>query len=630
MKAQHRISMPQIPIPASWERGQEHEGSAPPGTSLPPSILSPLRVTIVGITLTLMGLGIFVWMIRVQTSEIAQQLLEKAQNYTHARVIIYPERGSIYDRWGHLLAGNIEVYEVGADLRYVRDPQTIAMTLASVLGSDYDTIFPLLNQKWDSEEIKYLVLANSVSPEKVELLKIIQQQYKDDAARIKDDNQRQSMPSLDGITWTPYLQRSYPEHTLASNILGFYPYLERGRGVGYFGVEEKYHQTLAGSPVEVVMPQVPYQITEPPNIPPGSSLILTIDREIQAMAENVIDKAVNQHGADSGTLIIMDPKTGEIMAMASTPRLDPNQYWNYEATFPAPTPYNRAIGQTYEPGSVFKVLTMAAGLDSGAVEPGTPFLDTGTIIVGGVPIHNWDRGAWGPQDMIGCMQHSLNVCLAWIATELGPSQFYSYMKKFGVGYKTGIDLAGEVTWPLSVQGDPNWYPVSLATNSFGQGVATTPIQMIMAAGAIANEGKMMSPHVLRSIIEGDRLRSNPTQVVGQPISAQTARTLTEMLSQSLEKESSVALVEGYRVAGKTGTAEIPSPTGYSSESTNASFVGWGPVDDPRFIVYVWLERPSSSIWGSVVAAPVFRETVENLVILMDLPPDSVRLQVSSQ
>jgi cell division protein FtsI/penicillin-binding protein 2 len=177
---------------------------------------------------------------------------------------------------------------------------------------------------------------------------------------------------------------------------------------------------------------------------------------------------------------------------------------------------------------------------------------------------------------------------------------------------------------VRVPGDSGWYEVNLGTNSFGQGIATTPLQMITAIGAVANHGKMMAPHVLKSVIENGEQYNNPPQVIGTPITAETANTLNEMLATSLEKEASNALVAGYRVAGKTGTAEIPGPGGYLASATNASFVGWGPVDDPRFIIYVWLEQPQSSQWGSVVAAPLFSELASNLTILLDLPPDSVR------
>lgn len=590
----------------------------------------PSRYAFVGFALTAAAIFIFLWLVRIQTSPSAQIIRDRAQAYyTYTRKIVYPERGNIYDRWGHLLAGSREVYELGADLRYVDDVETVAMTVSSVVGLDYAEIHAALTVEFDPAYPRYVVLTKNATAEQIETLKAQRQQLRNQAEAMPAKKQS-VMPSLEGLLWSPTLQRSYPENELASTILGFYSYLDREHGRGYYGVEEKYNHLLAGTPVEIVSPIDPHLIDTPPSIPPGVSLMLTIDREIQGMLERKIDQAVQENGASSGTVIVMDPNNGEILGMATTPRLNPNAYWDYGDLFPNPTPYNRAIGQTYEPGSVFKVLTMAAGLDSGVIAPETTFLDTGVINVGGFPIYNWDRGAWGPQNMTGCMQHSLNVCLAWIATELGPSQFYDYMQRFGIGHMTGVDMAGEVNYPLSIQGDPNWYPINLGTNSFGQGVATTPLQMITAVAAIANnEGKMYAPHVLRSVIENGEQFNNPPQVLSTPISAETARTLSEMLAVSLEEESSVALVEGYRVAGKTGTAEIPGPNGYTSDLTNASFVGWGPVDDPRFIVYVWLEEPTTSSWGSVVASPVFSDITSELVILMDLPPDDVRRGLAS-
>jgi cell division protein FtsI/penicillin-binding protein 2 len=226
------------------------------------------------------------------------------------------------------------------------------------------------------------------------------------------------------------------------------------------------------------------------------------------------------------------------------------------------------------------------------------------------------------------MQHSLNVCLAWVADQMGPTVFYNYLNNFGLGHTTGVDLSGEVSSPFSVQGDPEWYPVNLGTNSFGQGVAVSPLQIVTAIAAVANDGKMMMPHVLKAVIENGEQYNNPPQVIGTPITAETAHTLTQMLVTSLEEESSSALVEGYQVAGKTGTASIPGPNGYLNNATNASFIGWGPADDPKFIVYVWLEEPETSEWGSVVASPVFSQVVSELVVLMDLPPDAIREQIA--
>jgi cell division protein FtsI/penicillin-binding protein 2 len=431
--------------------------------------------------------------------------------------------------------------------------------------------------------------------------------------------------TLEGLNSKPHLVRTYPEGSLAANIIGFVT----EEGIGYYGVEEKYNNLLAGLPVNVWVSADPNRAEELPNIPPGATLVLTLDREVQYSVEEILDTAVLNTGAASGTVVVMDPKTGEILALAVTPHMNLNEYWGYKETFPGETPFDRAISQAYEPGSVYKILTMAAALDNGVVKPEDTYFDSGIILIGGVAIRNWNNTVWGQQDMIGCLQHSINACLVHVASLLGNDSFYSYMQKFGIGHTTGIDLAGEATGHLKLPGDSDWYPVDLGTNAFGQGVSVTPIQMVMAASAIANDGKMVYPHLVHAMVQDGRQQNISPQVAGTPISAATAHTLSDMLSISLEKESSNALVAGYRIAGKTGTAQIPTPYGvYDSSATNASFVGWGPLDDPKFLVYVWLEKPQTSIWGSEVAAPVFKHVVEKLVVLMGIPPDSVRLQTT--
>jgi cell division protein FtsI/penicillin-binding protein 2 len=229
--------------------------------------------------------------------------------------------------------------------------------------------------------------------------------------------------------------------------------------------------------------------------------------------------------------------------------------------------------------------------------------------------------------MTGCLQHSLNVCMATLSTQMGASAFYSYMNNFGLGQLTGVDLAGESAGRLKIPGDSDWYPVDLATNAFGQGVTATPIQIMMAASSISNGGRTVTPHALYAMVRDGRQYDVPAQFAGTPISEKTAKTLSDMLAVSLEQEGSLALVPGYRIAGKTGTAQIPVNGFYDSTKTNASFIGWGPVDDPQFMIYVWLEKPSASIWGSETAAPVFAEVAEKTVIMMDIPPDSIRQQL---
>ncbi len=575
------------------------------------------RYTLVGLVFSLLGALVLLQLFRIQTSASGQKVKEEQSQYNDViNLPIEPERGTIYDRWGALLAGNKIVYEIGVDLPNMGDKDKIAGTLDSIVGAHFETSLERIKQAQDAG-LTYIRLADNITPDKeAEIFK------------VKDSFDAEGKYVLSGLVSKPHLQRTYPENNLASNILGFYSFLDPETGRGFYGVEDKYDDYLAGSRQTYKYARDPYQIEAQQEDTSGSSLILTIDREIQAAMERLSEKALKTTGAKSATIIVSDPNTGEILAMTSTPSFNPNQYWTYDTIFANNLPYNRAIGATYEPGSVFKVLTMAAALDSGTVTPDTPFTDTGSIEIGGYRIYDWDRGVWGAQTMTTCMQHSLNVCLTWVATQVGPTKFYDYLKAFGIGHRTNIDLEGEANWPLTLPGDSNWYTVNLGTNSFGQGLAVTPIQMVQAISAIANgQGKMMAPHVLKAMVDKGRQYNNPSQVVGTPITAQTAKTETEMLATSLEKEASTALVPGYRVAGKTGTAEIPGPGGYVSGQTNASFVGWGPVDDPRFMIYIWLEKPSSSIWGSVAAAPIFSEAFSTVATLSNLPPDEARKQL---
>jgi cell division protein FtsI/penicillin-binding protein 2 len=575
---------------------------------------------------TLFALLICYQMVRIQNSTEAEYLDKWAKNYGYEVRTIQSERGYIYDRWGNLLAGNKEVYEIGLELQFVKNPAAIASTLSNLLDMDYGFVFKAANTDYVPGETVYVTLVDFISYAKIEELSALKAKYETNNPYGDDPNK----PSLRGLVWNPHLQRTYPEGNLASNVLGFYTFYNRDGGTGSYGVEQQYDTLLSGIKKSLMIPLAPYELQEIPTAPAGASLILTIDREIQRSVEKVLDKAVTANKAESGTIIVMNPENGEILAMANSPRLDPNAYWQINEIFTDVTAINKSVTQVYEPGSVFKVITMAAALDAGVVTPLTPFTDYGVITVGGWDIYNWDRGAWGEQNMIGCMQHSLNVCLSWIATQLKEDRFYDYLERFGIGHRTNIDLAGEVVYPLSVPGDPTWYTINLATNSFGQGLAVTPIQMITAASSIANDGKMMTPHILKAYIQDGVQYDTTPQVLGQPISAETAATLTEMLATSLEQEASDALVEGYRVAGKTGTAEIAVNGMYTSNLTNASFVGWGPVDDPKFIEYIWQEKPRTSIWGTVVAAPVFRDVVKELVVLMNIPPENVSASMAEE
>ena len=572
-----------------------------------------IRSLILVVCLAMVGVAVIVQMIRIQSSEQAKIFISQGDRYAGEFHMVYPERGEIYDRHGHLLAGNRTVYEVGVSLSEMGSPEAMARILSTYLGLTFEEVYDKLTNSPESWE--YIVVQDYVGAETVTSLQTLMQQ-------LDETNDQR----LSGLGFKPHFQRSYPETALASNVLGF---VTRD-GRGYFGIEEKYNDLLAGNPVQVWVPRDPNKAMEIPRVPNGTTLVLTLHRDLQASVESILDDALSEYGAENGTIIVMDPRNGEILAMAATPRMNLNDYGNYFSLYDNGSQYNRSIGMAYEPGSVLKVLTMAAALDTGTVRPETEFIDTGSIQVGGITIQNWNRDAWGQQNMVGCLQHSLNVCLAWISSQMGSQSFYGYMERFGLGHPTGIDLAGEAMGRLKVPGDTDWYPVDLGTNAFGQGVSVTPLQMLMAVSAIANEGRMVTPHVLYSMVRDGHQYNVPSQYAGSPISVETAHTLSEMLALSLEEESSQALLAGYRLAGKTGTAQIPTDFGYDTFHTNVSFVGWGPVDDPQFMIYIWLQKPSASIWSSETTAPVFSKVAEQTVIQLNIPPDIVRSQLSSK
>jgi len=572
-----------------------------------------VRSLILVFGLVIMGLAVLGQMIRIQNSEQAKTFLSQGDLYSGEFRMFYPERGEIYDRNGHLLAGNRTVFEVGVSRDDMKDVDAMSYVLGTYLEMTFEEVHDKLTNSPESWE--YIVIKDYMDTNTVAALQQVLQQMED----VDDDR-------LDGLAFKPHYQRSYPEQNLASNVLGF---VTRD-GRGYFGIEEKYNDLLAGIPVQVWVPRDPNKAMEIPRVPNGTTLVLTLNRDLQAKVENILDQSLVEYGAKNGTIVVMDPQNGEILAMATTPRMDLNNYTDYFQLYDNGSQYNRSIGMAYEAGSVVKILTMAAALDTNTVTPQTTFIDTGSIEVGGITIQNWDKQPWGQQDMVGCLEHSLNVCMAWVSTQMGSSSFYSYMERFGLGHPTGIDLSGEAMGRLKVPGDSDWFPVDLGTNAFGQGVTVTPLQMLMSVSAVANNGKMVTPHMLYAMLRDGHQYNVPSQYAGTPISSQTAQTLSEMLATSLESESSSALLPGYRVAGKTGTAQIPTDYGYDPNHTNASFIGWGPVDDPRFMVYVWLQEPETSIWSSSTAAPVFADVAEQTVITLNIPPDVVRTQSGSR
>ncbi len=297
-----------------------------------------------------------------------------------------PDRGEICDRNGHLLAGNKSVYEIGVDLNTVKDPHAIAFAVSAELAMDYSQILDVIQDP--PKGLSYVVIADYIETQEVMNL----QEIEEGLARASPGRYARW---IDGLQFKIHPHRSYPENSLASNIIGF---VSR-EGRGYFGIEEKYDTLLAGNAVQVLVPTDPNKAFEIPRVPDGTTLVLTINRDLQAAAEQILDEALITYGAQGGTIVVMDPRNGELLAMAVTPRMDLNQFWNYGTIYNNASEFNPAISMPYEPGSVLKILTMAAALDSGTVTPATTYLDTGSILVGGATIQNWNQEPWGVQDM---------------------------------------------------------------------------------------------------------------------------------------------------------------------------------------------------------------------------------------
>ena len=599
-----------------------------------PTSLPYRRVSVLLVIMGMSALAMFIQLIRVQFGPYAPVFSTWIEAAEDNEDEIEPVRGLIYDRDGDLLATNVPMYYLEVEVFQLTQAsrKQIAAVLARTLALPYEDLNNQLNTDWGSLGQYRIRLTRDMDGG--ERWPITIDQVAADV--LKSFLLDPEAPDLSGLKPVPAPKREYPASALAGHVLGFV----NQEGKGYFGIEGFYDNWLGGKAITVERGYIPPEARIQPDTPAGVNLVLTLDLDIQQMTDDILRKAIEDSGSEAGQIIVMDPRNGEILAMAILPSLDPNNYepWLEELGVEAEDleteedelVINPAVGGQYEPGSTFKILTMAAAIDAGVIEPEDQFIDRGLIEVGGVKIRNWNGGAWGPQTMVGCIEHSLNVCLAYVASEkLGIAPFYEYLTAFGMGRVTGIDLSGEVSGQMRTPRHPEWTEADLGTNSFGQGISVTPVQLMAAVGAVANEGVMVQPHIVRAVVGPEGAYWPKPTTLGRPISAESAKTITEMLVQSIESEARYAHVNGYEIAGKTGTAQIPTENGYDDRWTIASFIGWGPVADPRFLVLVRLDKPESSPWGSVVAAPVFRDVVERLVAMLEIPPDSVREQIAA-
>jgi len=428
--------------------------------------------------------------------------------------------------------------------------------------------------------------------------------------------------NIKGLGFELEQERFYPEASMAAHLLGFVGKNSAGKDIGYFGVEGYYELELAGRggilKEERDATKKPILIGSFLNQEKrdGRNLVLHIDRAIQFAVEESLKKAIEKYEAKKGSVVVLNPQNGAVLAMASHPPYIPDEFEEYEEIIFK----NPIIADLYEPGSTFKVLTMAAAIEEDLVTPETRCdICNGPFKIDKYEIKTWNDKYHPDSTMTEVLQHSDNIGMVFVGNKLGIEKFVDFLKKFGIDKKTGIDLQEEMTPSIR----DYWSEVDLATAAFGQGISITPIQMAAAVAAIANEGRLMQPQLVKKIFNREREVNLKPKEIGRPISKETAKTLTEMMVSAVEYgEAKWAKPEGYKIAGKTGTAQVAIAGHYDEKKTIASFVGFAPADNPRFLILTKLDNPGSSPWASETAAPLFFNIAKKLFLYFGIPPTS--------
>ena len=525
------------------------------------------------------------------------RLAQRATRQYQRRLPIVSRRGTIYDRTGRELAVSLKVTSIFAQPAAVEDRAATAKALAPILQQPAGDILARLGN-----DKPFVWLERQLDPAQAEV--------------ISDLN-------LKGIGLYPESRRYYPRQDLAAHVLGMVGLDDRGLE----GLEHQYDDLLGGQPEFVAAQQdalgrVIFRQEEPERPAPIFDITLTIDEVLQYITERDLQRAVEQSRAKAGTAIVMDPYTGEILALANQPTYDPNSY----RTVNAAARRDRAITDTFEPGSVFKVILAAGALEEGVVRPGDRFFgENGAIEVSGVTIRDHEKYGW--LTVRDILAQSSNVGAIKIGQKLGKSLYYHYISSFGFGSLTGLDLPGET--PGLMRRPKSWSPLSLPILSLGQEISVTSVQIATAFAAIANGGNLVRPHVVHALTAQDGSLSHEIDpvVIRRVISPETARTLLDMLRAVVEEGTGKgASIEEYTVAGKTGTAQKLDPaTGrYSHQKIVASFVGAVPAESPRLVILVLIDEPETQRWGGSIAAPTFREIAGDALKYLQVPPSPSR------
>lgn len=517
----------------------------------------------------------------------SQQTYSKEEVAQRGKILIHDD----LDNPGNFaeVAINVQKYSVSVIPKNASNKNSLAQQLATLLSLQPQDIFTKIN----NDKLYIPPIAKGVD------------------SLIAD---KISAENLKGVVILPEYDRLYPENNLLSQTLGFVD----NEGVGKYGVENYYNSELTGyngkktaekdtfgRTIDIVSDSAPKN---------GDTVYLTIDRSVQYYVEKALEKALSDYQADSGSVIIVEPKTGRVIAMTNKPDFDPNLY-NLVTADKLSVFMNDAIAGAWEPGSIMKPVTMALAIDQGKVTPDTTGDYSNMVVVDGHEIHTATNVAFGHETMTQVLENSDNVAMVDVANKLGNQAMYDNLKKFGLLDKTGIDISGESTG--SVPRLRDWRNISRANISFGQGISITPIQMVMAYAALANGGKLVTPQIVDKIVQSDGETSGfQTKEVGQVVQPDTAAKIKEMLvSVVTHREGQRAAVTGFRVAGKTGTAQVAKTdgSGYDENMHNGSFAGFAPADDPKFAMLVRLNNPKTVKFAESSAAPVFGQIANYLL-----------------
>ncbi len=541
-------------------------------------------------------------------AELSQTALAQYESWQRLET----RRGDILDASGSVFATNEERYTLFAEPPVLSESsEVLAEKLLPILEKSFEpTPLQASDEGWWAarrEETRAQLIRNLSDRARrwVPLAHRLARTQKSQIEALK----------LRGLGFDAHAYRSYPDASLSAQLLGFVGKTDAGEDQGYFGLEGFYDLELRGREGRIEQQKtargLPIAFSKEKKLDEqvGRDLVLNIDKSLQYQVEQELLAGIERYGAQSGQVLIMEPNTGSILAMASYPNYNPQRFQDFD-----PKLYrNPIVSDLYEPGSTFKVLTVAAGIESGVITPETTCDNcAGPRMISGFPIRTWNEQYTANINMTDALAQSDNTAMVFIQEKLGKTAWLQWLRDLGLNEKTGIDLQGEARFEF--RPDAQWRTIDTATSSFGQGIAVTTVNLVRAVAAIANGGKLVQPSVVQSVQEGSNSIAVQPQVIRQVFSPETAQTVTKMMVHSAQTgDAKWTTSRDVTVAGKTGTAQISEGGKYAADKTIASFIGFAPAEKPQFVMLVVLREPTSSPWGSETAAPLWYQIMGKIL-----------------